>query len=296
MEILILIIFTITSLVILAVYINKVHERKLPKLNIEDLTEGKTKTNVLFIFPHPDDETFGAGGLIAKLSKNGAFKLFGVSVTKGEHGDELLKLPPEELGKIRADEFSRVMKNFNVSAYELWDFPDGSVTDHFNNLKTRIINYVKENKVNLIVTYERTGVYPHQDHITLSRAVREVGKELNVNVLYATVGKKLRKKLNLPKTITIKDKVIQLEELEPDYPEVRLNVLSSTLTRYKAINTYKSQKLPKGIKALKYLLTFGIYEYYSTKYDLNHAVDNDNSTNLVTTQTNILTQSNVKNI
>ena len=40
----------------------------------------------LFVFAHPDDETFSSGGTIAKLSKAG-YKVNLITATKGEAGE-----------------------------------------------------------------------------------------------------------------------------------------------------------------------------------------------------------------
>src|SRR5690242_3660873 len=48
---------------------------------------------LLFIFAHPDDETFGCGGTLARYAAQG-FAVHCLCATRGEYGT----VPPDELG------------------------------------------------------------------------------------------------------------------------------------------------------------------------------------------------------
>ncbi|HRP37152.1 MAG TPA: PIG-L family deacetylase, partial [Candidatus Dojkabacteria bacterium] len=87
-----------------------VNEIKLPKLNIRKLTEKKGKIKILAIDPHPDDETMLSGGFIANFSRNKKVELKHICVTKGEKGDEILKISETELAKIREKEYEKAIK------------------------------------------------------------------------------------------------------------------------------------------------------------------------------------------
>jgi len=71
----------------ICVVILRLHSVRLPSLKLSDLKKKGIK-NVLFIYPHPDDEAMSAGGLITKMSRDPEFTTYVVDITKGEHGDE----------------------------------------------------------------------------------------------------------------------------------------------------------------------------------------------------------------
>jgi LmbE family N-acetylglucosaminyl deacetylase len=222
------------------------------------------KTNILFIYPHPDDETMGSGGLIRKLSKSNAFNVHVVSLTKGEKGKELVHVSDSELANIRTNEFIQAVSYLGVHKFELWDYPDGEVTENKDKVKEQILKYLKANDIHTVVTYERTGIYGHKDHVALSRIVYEISKEnRSLRVLYSTISQKVEKLYNFPKHI------VGLELTKKTYcekPEIRINKFKDIISQYKAAKSHKSQKL-NHVMPLWLALFLQPYEYYTTVYE-----------------------------
>ncbi|MEP7103356.1 MAG: PIG-L family deacetylase [Candidatus Dojkabacteria bacterium] len=234
---------------------------ELKKFQVKD---SESKTNVLFIFPHPDDEVMSSGGLLRKLVKDKNFNVFVVDVTKGDRGDEILKLSPEELGKVRESEFKIVMKIVGVKNGEVWDIPDGKVPENFEKLKRQVEEFIQKNNINLVVTYEKWGVYGHQDHVALSKVVHEISESnKDVKVLYSTIGPKVARSLNLKKYIKGLD-LANFESNEP--PEFKLFTLKEAFARFLAARQYKSQNLSHKYP-LWVTILMNPYEYYTTKYE-----------------------------
>src|SRR5579863_5872862 len=79
---------------------------------------------LLFVFAHPDDETFSSGGTIAKLSKNHQIEL--ICATRGEAGE--VGDPPvcaqKDLGKIREQELRNAVKTLGISRLYLLNYQD----------------------------------------------------------------------------------------------------------------------------------------------------------------------------
>lgn len=87
--------------------------------------------SVVVVAPHPDDETLGAGGLIAAAADAG-FPLHVVLVSRGEgsHPDSPTT-SPEALRSIREDEFRRALRVLDPTASAtLLDVPDGGLREH----------------------------------------------------------------------------------------------------------------------------------------------------------------------
>lgn len=257
MEVAILIIFVFIVLYFLILF--RVHELGLENLDISKYL-GKKKGNILFVFPHPDDETMVSGGLISMLAKDKNLKLKVVSLTAGEKGTEFMNLGEKQLGNIRKKEFSSAMNKLGVQG-EVWGFFDSKVKKQEKELSNKVRRYIKKEEIDLVVTYEKYGLYGHPDHMVLSRVVNELNKkDKNFKVLYSTLPKCLLKRVNLPYHMAEEEKVMQT------LPNLKVPIWGQIIKKYSAAYKYKSQNLGQG-KPLWLLAMFGTYEYYSSKFE-----------------------------
>lgn len=125
---------------------------------------------VIFIFAHPDDESFSSGGTIAKLTKNRvSVKL--ITATKGEEG--LTGNPPvckkEDLGKVREKELKNAAKILGISKIFFLGYRDGSLKNvSISELSSRILSVLKEEKPDIVVTFNKEGGSLHPDHIRVN--------------------------------------------------------------------------------------------------------------------------------
>jgi len=115
----------------------------------------------LLLAPHADDESLGAGGTLAKYSKN--FDV--ICLTNGVKG--LKSLPPEEAKKVREEEFLNAMKIANVNSAKVLDIDDRDVVAGYDKLeKVDIADYDFIFLPNLIDT--------HKDHKAVSILVKKL--------------------------------------------------------------------------------------------------------------------------
>jgi LmbE family N-acetylglucosaminyl deacetylase len=124
---------------------------------------------IVIVSPHPDDEVFGAGGLIAKASRQGRGVTV-VSVTDGEaaypdwHG----------LNQIRRRELSdalHVLGSAPIAARQL-RLPDGRVDEHRGQLSAALDRLVSPGTL-LVAPYERDG---HPDHDATAEVCCEISR------------------------------------------------------------------------------------------------------------------------
>ncbi len=126
----------------------------------------------LFIFAHPDDETFTSGGTIAKWVKEGReVKL--VCATRGEAGQR--GDPPvctqQELPKVREQELRVAAKILGISQIYFLDFIDGTLHEASTNLlENKILEVLKKENPDIVVTFDPGGITNHPDHIAISHA------------------------------------------------------------------------------------------------------------------------------
>jgi len=270
MEILSIIFFSLVSLIVLvfvtyaiiAIWFN---DLSIPNLNIDKFLENKT-SNVLVVYPHPDDELGMSGGLMMMLTSSPKYTVHAVSITKGEHGDELVKLPPKELGELRSTEYKNVMQVLGVKSFQLWDYIDGESTKQEIMFKKDLENFITKNNIHLVVTYEKLGLYGHPDHIVLSKVVNELSEKFNFKTLYGTLPDKILARIDLPKTLIYKDRIVELSLDKIANPEYKLHVGKYLFRRYKASNQYKSQNITQG-KPLWLITLIANFEYYTSKYE-----------------------------
>jgi N-acetylglucosamine malate deacetylase 2 len=127
---------------------------------------------IIFIFAHPDDETFSNGGTISKLTKNGhTVKL--ITATKGEAGEP--GNPPittkENIGKVREQELLNAAKILGISQIFFLGFIDGTLKNiPQNKLQIKIMQILNKEKPDVVITFDKTGASNHPDHIAISKA------------------------------------------------------------------------------------------------------------------------------
>lgn len=134
---------------------------------------------VLFIFAHPDDETFGCGGTIAKLVKEGVTVNL-ITATTGQAGQtgEYGKITPDELGKVRELEHSVAGKILGISNIEYLGLMDGEVDRiSVDELVEMLIPKIEKENPDIIITFEKNGASNHPDHKQMSLAATKAFKQ-----------------------------------------------------------------------------------------------------------------------
>lgn len=238
-----------------------VNEIKLPKMNLRKLTGKSGKVRVLALDPHPDDETMLSGGFISHFSRSNDVEIKHICVTKGEKGDELLKLNEKELAIVREGEYKNAITTLGCMNFEIWDFHDGKVEQESKVIKQKLDVEINKFKPDVILTYERAGLYGHPDHVALTEIIHELIEEKhpNVKVLYKTLTKRVLKSIKLPFHMAKGREIIQA------LPTMRLPILKYIPLKYRACKQHKSQNLGQG-KPLWLIMLLFTNEYFTDKY------------------------------
>jgi len=123
---------------------------------------------VIFVFAHPDDESFSSGGTIAKLKKEGnTVKL--ITATKGEGGETNGICKKEDLGKTREKELRNAAKILGIDQIFFLGFKDGTLINiPKNKLKNKILKILKIEKPDIVITFDKNGGSNHPDHKAIS--------------------------------------------------------------------------------------------------------------------------------
>lgn len=232
----------------MVLYLNQL---TLPEIDITKYRKPGKKLKVLSLFPHPDDETMNIGGSLAKWAAMPDVGVKVVSVTKGEAGETNGVCEPPQLGTVREQELSTAMKHLGITDVELWDLPDGFVSDYQEKLKQKLQDLFTSYQPDVVITYDGSGLYGHPDHIVLSLVTTHLLQKefLDIKLLYATLPKRLVRSSDLPKTINLYGKDVTLDnvQLKHTLPKFKSLTWLQAAKKYRAIRSHRSQKLGKGI-------------------------------------------------
>ena len=135
---------------------------------------------MLVTVAHPDDETFGCGSLLARLTADGA-RVVVVCATRGEAGEDALErgLDPEALGAARTEELHAAAAILGVAEVELlafadsgWDgpSPQGALVSAGAELVVALEGVLDRHRPDVVVTLDPTGSDGHRDHAAIGTA------------------------------------------------------------------------------------------------------------------------------
>jgi LmbE family N-acetylglucosaminyl deacetylase len=134
--------------------------------------------SLMCVLAHPDDETFGPGGTIAKYAREGV-RVSVVIATSGQAGRTAgLASTPDELGRIREDEARAAGRFLGVSAIHFFGYMDGKLDEADEaEVEERVARLIREEKPDVIITFGPEGAgNEHRDHRRISQiATRAVG-------------------------------------------------------------------------------------------------------------------------
>ncbi len=154
---------------------------------------------LLMVHAHPDDEAVATGGTLAKYSAQGARTIL-VTCTRGEEGeivDEELRAQitgsapspeaaQERLAEVRSKELAAAVKELGISRFYSLDYRDSGMAGTaanahpraFTNVTVaeavaRLIEIVRRERPQVMVSYNLVGGYGHPDHI-MARRIAEL--------------------------------------------------------------------------------------------------------------------------
>jgi len=130
------------------------------------------KLTLMCVLAHPDDESLGVGGVLAKYASEGVFTCL-VTATRGERGrfgDEAQSPGPEIVGKVREGELRAAANELGVKEVRLLDYLDGELdrADSAGAIR-KVVRHLRELRPDVVVTFGPEGAYGHPDHIAVSQ-------------------------------------------------------------------------------------------------------------------------------
>jgi LmbE family N-acetylglucosaminyl deacetylase len=130
---------------------------------------------LMAILAHPDDESLGVGGALARYASEGV-EVSLVTATRGENGRYLQHREGpehpgrERLGAIREAELRAAAAALGVKDLTLLGYEDGRL-DRADPCEAigRIVQHVRRVRPHVVITFPPDGSYGHPDHIASSQ-------------------------------------------------------------------------------------------------------------------------------
>jgi N-acetylglucosamine malate deacetylase 2 len=130
----------------------------------------------LYIFPHPDDESFGPAPVIYRQTGRGE-EVHLLTLTKGGATKQRFKynLSITEMGEVRVKEMEAVQKVLGLTSMEVLDLEDGGMAQ-MNPLELEGIVLARIEKIrpDIVVTYAIHGISCHHDHLAIHPVIKRL--------------------------------------------------------------------------------------------------------------------------
>ncbi len=139
---------------------------------------------ILSVLAHPDDESFGMGGTLAKYASEGA-QVHLICATRGEAGevDPACLEGYESIAALRVAELKCAVEALGIQHLHLLSYRDSGMTGSKDNehpkalinapldaVAGQIAVYIREFKPQVVLTFDPVGGYRHPDHIFINQA------------------------------------------------------------------------------------------------------------------------------
>jgi LmbE family N-acetylglucosaminyl deacetylase len=134
------------------------------------------------VFAHPDDESFGIGGTLARYSADPGVQVVLVCATRGEAGE--ISDPSlgtkDRLAEVREAELRCAVTALGIDELLLLDYRDSGMAGtpenlhpqslnmaDFDEVVGKIVYQIRRLRPDVIITFDPTGGYGHPDHVAI---------------------------------------------------------------------------------------------------------------------------------
>ena len=126
---------------------------------------------LLFVFAHPDDESFSGAGTAMKYAAAGA-RVVLVTATLGERGKcgDPPICSPEELPAIRERELRTAARIVGFHDVHVLGYRDRELADAPpDDIRRTLVEIVRRERPDVLFTFDPNGFNTHPDHVAISR-------------------------------------------------------------------------------------------------------------------------------
>jgi len=252
---------------------------------------------LMAVLAHPDDESLGVGGVLAKYAAEGV-EVYLVTATRGEggryheHRDGPGHPGPERLGEIREAEVRCAAQALGVRGFWLLGYKDGRLDEaNPREIVSRIAGRIREVRPQVMLTFPPDGAYGHPDHIAIcqfttaavlaaadpAHTTDPAGMPHTVSKLYYMVNSPARWEVYQYVFKRLASTVDGVERLAHAWPEWEITTLVDTTAHWeiawKAVSCHDSQiavyERLKDLDPERHRVLWGMQEFYRALSTVN---------------------------
>lgn len=131
---------------------------------------------ILYVFPHPDDESFGPAGVIHQQVQRD-YEVYLLTLTRGGATQQRHKLglSVEQMGEVRYQEMQEVSKLLKLHDMRVLNYPDSGLSELDPRvLEREVRTYIEWVQPQVVVTYPVHGASGYHDHLVTHAVVKRV--------------------------------------------------------------------------------------------------------------------------
>lgn len=150
--------------------------------------------SLLAVCAHPDDESFGLGGVLYAFADAGTR----CSVLCFTHGEaSTLGADEGDLAEIRPRELADAAEVLGVSAVELLDYADGGLAERpLEDLTAHAVRVAAEVGSRMFLVFDEGGITGHPDHVRATEAALAAADAIGGRVLAWAIPDRVAQALN----------------------------------------------------------------------------------------------------
>jgi N-acetylglucosamine malate deacetylase 2 len=194
---------------------------------------------ILYIFPHPDDESFGPAAAMAKQYRQG-HEVYLLTLTKGGATRQRFKYgySVEEMGDVRYKEMLRVADSLKLAGMTVLELPDSGLKEMDpRRIEDVVITEINRLQPQVVVTYAVHGVSGFHDHLVAHGIVKRAFVQLKDNspwlkrlALFTLTKELAAKSPHFPLSSSTAEEIDCLVRTEPQDIDANLNALDCYVT------------------------------------------------------------------
>ena len=132
----------------------------------------KQTFKLMAVLAHPDDESLGFGGTLARYAAEG-IETYLVTATRGERGrfgSQGRDADPAEVGRVREAELRAAAAVLGIGEVSILGYADGALDQVNPTIAIRaIVEHIRRVRPHVVITFGPDGAYGHPDHIAISQ-------------------------------------------------------------------------------------------------------------------------------
>jgi len=222
---------------------------------------------ILYIFPHPDDESFGPAHAMSKQRRQG-HEVYLLTLTKGGATKQRHKYgySVDEMGDVRYKEMLNVAKVLDLSGLTVLNLPDSGLKEMDPRDIEKVIREEIENiRPEVVVTYAVHGISGFHDHLICHSVVKRVFVEMKESSKYL---KRLAfftiTEAEAGKQVHFKISGSMYEEIDVEFYVDDIDINNS----YKALECYVTfQETIKASNIAQHITHEVVFEIFGEKHD-----------------------------